>query len=390
MAWDRADPIFPWMVDIRRTLHRCPELAFQEAQTAQLIIAELDRLGIGYRYDGVGSGVIGELAGGDGPTVALRADMDGLPITEATGLPFASENPGTMHACGHDAHMTMVLGAAALLKQNPPPGRVLFVFQPAEEHGGGARVVLKSGVLDGVSAIFGGHVGHQYRVGEIMVAPGAITAHTDAFSIRIKGRSGHGARPHEATDAIIVAGLLINSIQTLISRESDPFHPSVITIGKILGGDAANIIAEDVLLEGSLRTTSPEGRRRIVTGLERMAKAAGELHNARARAEFHYGYPPVINSPLETELARAAAEKVVGPAGLAKMDFPSMGGEDFSFYQEKIPGCYVRFGARGADQPEVSLHNSRFSIDEEVLKVGAVFFEQVARDAIARLSRAAG
>lgn len=388
MGWERADPIFPWLVDIRRTIHRYPELAYREARTAQLIITELERLGIPYRYDGVGSGVIGMLdgAGGKGPTVALRADMDALPIAEATGLPFASEIPGVMHACGHDAHVTMVLGAAALLREDPPPGRVLLVFQPAEEQGNGAQVVLASGALDGVDAIFGGHVGHQYCTGQIMVEPGAITAQTDVFSIRVRGRGGHGARPHEATDAIVATALLIVAIQTLISRETNPFHPSVITIGRMVGGSAANVIAEDVLLEGTLRTTSPEGRRRIVNGLERMAKASGELHNVRTVVDFQFGCPPVVNSPLETELARSAAAKVVGEAGLAAMDYPSMGGEDFSFYLEKLPGCYVRFGARRPDQPEVSLHNAQFTVDEEVLKTGAAFFEQVARDTIAALA----
>jgi hippurate hydrolase len=388
MAWERAEAIFPWMVDIRRTIHRYPELAFQEARTAQVIIAELERLGIPYRYDGVGSGVIGELNGahGSGPAVALRADMDALPIHEATGLPFASEVPGRMHACGHDAHVTMVLGAAALLRADPPPGRVLFVFQPAEEQGNGAQVVMASGALDKVDAIFGGHVGHQYCTGEIMVEVGAITAQTDVFNIRIKGRGGHGARPHEATDAIVVAALLITAIQTLISRETNPFHPSVITIGKIVGGSAANVIAEDVLLEGTLRTTSPEGRRRIVSGLERMAKAAADLHNAKVEVDFQFGCPPVINSPRETELARAAAIKVVGEERLAPMEYPSMGGEDFSFYLEQLPGCYVRFGARQPDQPEIALHNAQFTVDEDVLKVGAMFFEQVARDTIRELT----
>lgn len=386
MGWERAESIFPWMVTVRRAIHRHPELAYQEARTAQLIMTELDRLGISYRYDGVGSGVIGRLDGGSGPTVAVRADMDALPIHEATGLPFASEIPGIMHACGHDAHTAMVLGAAALLRREPPPGQVLFVFQPAEEQDNGAQVVLASGALDGADAIFGGHVGHQYCIGQIMVEAGAITAQTDSFVIRVKGRGGHGARPHEATDAIVVASLLITAIQTLISRETNPFHPSVITVGKIAGGSAANVIAEDVLLKGTLRTTSPEGRRRIVNGLERMCKATAELHGARIDIDFQFGCPPVINSPRETELARAAALKVVGAGGLTAMDYPSMGGEDFSFYLERIPGCYVRFGARRPEQPEISLHHAEFTVDEEVLKVGAAFFEQVVRDAVRELA----
>lgn len=379
----RSEHLYQWMVDVRRALHRQPELAFEEVETAKRLMAELDELGIEYDYAGPGSGVIGRLAcdRADAPTFALRADMDALPGAENTDLPFASTIEGKMHACGHDAHMTMVLGAAALLKASPPPCHVLFVFQPAEEKGGGARTVMQSGVLDGAQAIFGAHVTHHYRVGEIMVAEGTITAQSDRFGIHIRGRGGHGARPHEATDAVVVAALLVTAIQTLISREINPVFPSVITVGSVHAGTAPNVIAEEAHLEGSIRTTLPEVRDVLHRGLTRMAKAMGELHNAAVEVDITPGYPPVVNSAREAAIAHRAAETVVGREGLMAMDHPSMGSEDFAFYLERIPGCYVRFGARRRDDEYIPLHSPEFDINEEVLKVGSAYFDEVIREA---------
>jgi len=378
-----VERIYPRMVGLRRSLHRHPELAFEEIETAGIVMEELARLDIPHDYGGVGGGVVARITGKtDGATIALRADMDGLPGDETTGLPFASQNPGRMHACGHDGHMAMVLGAAALLKDDPPPGNVLLIFQPAEERGGGSRVIIRSGVLAGVSAIFGGHVTRHYRVGEIMVAPGAITAQSDRFCIRIQGRGGHGARPHEAVDAVVVAGLLIMAVQTLVSREVNPMHPSVVTIGQVTAGSAPNVIAESAILEGTIRTTLPQVRQHVVKGLERIAKATGELHNAKVEVQVSEGYPPVVNTPNETNVARRAAGKVVGEQGLVPMDHPSMGSEDFAYYLREIPGCYVRFGACREGWENIPLHSPAFDFDEEALKVGAAYFNQVAREAI--------
>lgn len=383
-GFDIAEPFFARMVELRRALHRHPELAFEEAQTAQLIIDELERLDIATDYDGVGSGVIGHLNSADpkAPTVALRAEMDALPGAENTDLPFASTIAGKMHACGHDAHMAMVLGAAMLLKQNPPDGNVLFVFQPAEEKGGGARTMVQSGRLASVAAIFGGHVTHHYRVGEIMVAEGVITAQSDRFAIHVKGKGGHGARPHEAIDAVVIAGSLITLLQTLVSREINPVYPSVVTIGKVRAGSAANVIAEEAMLEGSIRTTLPEVRQHLHAGIRRMAASMGELHNAQLEVTINEGYPPVVNTARETQIAYQAARAVVGDGGLMAMDHPSMGSEDFSFYLDDMPGCYVRFGARIQDSEYIPLHSPTFDIDEAVLKVGAAYFDRVAREAL--------
>ncbi len=384
---NRVGEIYPQMVELRRAFHRHPELAFEEAHTAELIVQELDRLGVPHEYSGPGGAVIGCLtsAAGASPTIALRAEMDALPGAENTDLPFASTVEGKMHACGHDAHMAMVLGAASLLTESPPPGTVLFVFQPAEERGGGARVVLESGALRQVRAIFGGHVTHHYRTGEIMVSDGVITAQSDRFRIEVRGRGGHGARPHEATDAVVVAGLLITALQTLVSREINPIYPSVVTIGRVEAGSAPNVIAEHAVLEGSIRTTLPPVRMQLHQGVERVAKAVGELHNAEVSVAIDEGYPPVVNTPRETEIALAAARDVVGDAGLMAMDHPSMGSEDFSYYLQKLSGCYVRFGARREEREYIPLHSPEFAIDEAVLKVGARFFERVARRALEEL-----
>jgi hippurate hydrolase len=370
------------MVELRRAIHKHPELAFEERKTAALIMDELDGLGVPYTYEGQGSGVIGRLeVDADLPTIALRADMDALPGAENTDLPFASTIEDKMHACGHDAHVAMVLGAAHLLARRPPGINVRFIFQPAEERGGGARTVIAAGALEGVDAIFGGHVTHHYRVGEIMVSAGTITAQSDRFAIDVHGRGGHGARPHEATDAVVITGLLITALQTLVSREIDPVHPSVVTIGRVEAGTAPNVIAETAHLEGSIRTTRADVRDQLHDGIRRMARAFGELHNASLDVSIDMGYPPVVNSRREAELAFRAARDVVGDAGLMQLDHPSMGAEDFSYYLEQIPGCYVRFGARAEDQPYVPLHSPAFDVDEQVLAVGAAFFERLVRDA---------
>lgn len=380
---------FRRMVDIRRHFHRHPELSFEEVETAGTIMAELDRLEIPYEYGGKGSGVVGRLTGSDldGPTVALRAEMDALPCTERTALPFASEVPDRMHACGHDAHMAMVLGAAEMLRASPPPGTVLFVFQPAEERGNGSLVMMRSGMLDGATAIFGGHVTHHYDVGEIMVTRGTVTARADRFTIRVRGRGGHGARPHEAIDAVVIAGILVTTIQTLVSRTVNPAYPSVVTIGSVRAGSAPNIIAEDAVLEGTIRTTRFEARQQIVDGLHRIANALGHLHGAEIAVTMGEWSPPVVNTDRETDIARHAAQQVVGNDAVVEQDYPSMGAEDFSYYLRDIPGCYVRIGTRGANGEYVPLHSPLFDVDEEALKVGACFFERVAREAMDHYAR---
>ena len=369
------------LVALRRWFHQHPELSFAEAETAQRIIAELDGLGIGYDYAGVGHAVIATIDGEDStaPAIALRAEMDALPGEETTGLSYASENPGVMHACGHCAHMAMLIGAANLLHEDAPPGPVRLIFQPAEERGGGARVAIKDGALDNVAAIFAGHVTHEFQTNTIMIRDGDVTAQSDGFTIRVRGKGGHGARPHEAIDAVVIGGFLITALQTLVSRETNPLHSSVITIGSIHAGSASNVIAETAELQGSIRTSREEVRKHIHRGMRRMVSAVAELHNASIEIDIRNGYPPVVNEPASTAIARAAAADIVGSDHVVAAEYPSMGSEDFSFYLQQRPGCFVRFGARAPDWEPVPLHSPAFDIDERVIGVGARFLDRVAR-----------
>lgn len=379
----RAELIQPWLVELRRTLHRFPELAFEERRTQKTLCEELTLLGIPHRTAGNTTGIIARVEGKQsGPTVALRADMDALPGQESTGLPFASENEGVVHACGHDAHMTMVMGAAALLAKWPPDaGNVVFLFQPAEERGQGARAMIKEGALEGVEGIFAAHVGHAYPTGQIMVTSGAITSQSDRFQIYVEGKAGHSARPHEAVDAVAIAGVLITAVQTL-SRRLNPLHPAVVGINKVQAGTAANVIAGTAVLEGSIRTSTPESRAQIHEGLRRIARAAGVLHDARIKVEIQHGNPPVVNTEREVGIARGAVTETLGPDGLIPVEPPSLGAEDFSLYLDQVPGAYVRIGARKEEWDYVPLHSPSFTIDEDALKVGAAFFDCLARRAL--------
>ncbi len=381
--------LYPHLVELRRWFHEHPELAFEEVKTAEFISAELERLGLACRYPGKGHSVLGELVtASDRPFVALRAEMDALPGEETTHASYASRHPGKMHACGHGAHMAMVLGAAALLAEEPPSGNVRFVFQPAEERGAGSRTAIADGALDQVTAIYGGHVTHEYEPGIIMVRDGVVTAQSDRFAIHIRGEGGHGARPHETTDAVVVAGMLITAIQSLVSRETNPLHPTVVTIGRVQAGTAANVIAGEAFLEGSIRTTLAEVREHIHRGLKRMGDAAAELYDATVAVDITQGYPPVVNAPSQVLIARRAAIQILGEQCLRAAEHPSMGSEDFSYYLEKVPGCFVRFGARPAGWEPIPLHNPAFDVDEDVLKVGAAFFDAVARQGLAAAATA--
>ena len=384
----KSEKIFSRMVELRRAIHSHPELAYEEENTARLIMDELDRLKIPYEYGGVGGGVIARIGSDNkSPSIALRAEMDALPGDENTGLPFSSRIKGKMHVCGHDGHIAMVLGTAALLMERPPRGNVVLIFQPGEESRAGSKKIIESGALEGVKAIFAGHVTRHYRAGEIMVSEGAITAQSDGFTIKVKGKGGHGARPHEAVDAVVVSGLLIMAVQTLVSREINPAHPSVITIGRVEAGSAGNVIAEEAILRGTIRTTLPEVRKHLKDGLKRIARATAELHNATIKVEMREGYPPVVNGEKETKIARRAAVNVVGKEGVVPMDHPSMGAEDFAYYLKEIPGCYVRFGARREGWENIPLHSPSFDFDEGVLKIGADYFDEVVRAATDEIAK---
>ncbi len=380
------DELFEWMREIRRRIHEQPETAYKEHRTAGLIAERLRELGIDHTTGVAGTGIVGRLVIDKKlPTVALRADMDALPVTENTGLAFASQITGVMHACGHDGHVAILLGAAALLKNRHPSGNVIFIFQPAEEDKGGAMPMIEEGILDGVDVIFGGHIENHYKVGEIGIRTGVNTAYTDAFEIHITGRGGHAARPHESIDAVIIANHLVTCFQTIVSREVDPLCPVVITVGVINAGTVHNAIAENAELKGTIRTTEEAVREQVSARIKKIASSLSGLYDAKIDVDIIQGYPPVINHARECDFARAVAERIFGKEGIISIPMPSLGGEDFSYYTQKVPGCFVRFGAAKAGHEYVMAHSPRFDFDEEVLRVGAAFMSEVARYAMDKI-----
>lgn len=379
--------LIEWMREIRRTIHQYPELANKEHRTQRYICEKLQELGLPYRTEGLHTGIVATMGSSvhenaDFPCVALRADLDALPVDEKTGLAFASKLPGLMHACGHDGHVAMLLGAAAMLQHVELPGSVILLFQPAEESGEGALAMIEDGAFAGIQAIFTGHIDRHFRVGQIAAEPGLICAYTDKFEIKVCGRGGHAARPHETIDAIVVASLLVMSIQTLISREINPSYPTVVSVGRFSGGSAYNVIAEEAILEGTIRATHPEIRAQIIDGLQRMVRAMDGLYNAKTTIHFRDGLPPVINHPVAARLARKAAKIIVGQEGVVKQLHPSLGGEDFAYFLQKVPGCLVRFGAGHPELPNTPAHSPYFDFDEGVLPIGAAFLAQVAWQAL--------
>jgi len=373
--------LYDRLVALRRELHRYPELSWQESRTAGVISTFLHSLGIQHRTNVAGTGVIADITGKTGvPCVVLRADTDALPIQEETGLEFASVHNGVMHACGHDGHTAMLLGAAALLSQEKDlPAPVRLVFQPAEEKGNGAMVMIKEGVLDGAGLIFGGHLDRHYHPGTIVVSEGPVNASSDNFSIEIIGQGAHGARPHESIDAVVVGSLMIMALQTIVSREVDPARPSVVSVGQFHAGTAPNVIAGQARLEGTVRAQDPSVRQQLLSSVRRIAESIAQLHGAKIHIAVAEGTPPLVNHPEMATLARRAAIEAVGEANVLPMKTANMGAEDFSYYLEKIPGAYVRFGSQVPGREGYPAHSSKFDFDEEALAVGAAYYQTIAK-----------
>ncbi|QWR78989.1 amidohydrolase [Candidatus Magnetomonas plexicatena] len=375
------------MVEIRRTIHKTPELGFKEHETSALICKRLRELGLDYTAGIAGTGVLGRITTSpNAKTVAVRADMDALPVFEETRLEFASCVPGVMHACGHDGHVAIALGAAALLRENPPPGNVLFVFQPDEEGTGGAKPMVDAGVLNGVSAIFGGHLDLHYKTGEIAMKPGVNTAFTNGFDVEITGRGGHAARPHEAVDSVLIACQMVVQTQAIVSRMIDPLVPAVITIGKIEAGTVNNAIAESALIQGTIRTIDTSTRETIFNKLQILAVSLSVFYDAEIKVTIHSGYPSVVNDSHIYEIAKDAAVMTVGRENVVEYPNPVMGGEDFSFFAEIVPACFVRYGARGSvNEHAGSAHSSRFDFDETSMITAAEFMANAVTIALKKL-----
>ena len=376
------------LIALRRDLHQHPELSFAEGRTKDVLARELERLAPAGLDHVARTGLIARFAGRNprAPVVAIRGDIDALPIQEATGLPFASVHAGVMHACGHDVHATWTIGAAALLAESPAEGDVLVVLQPAEEIGEGAAAVLASGLLGGVTAIFGAHVDRRFTVGQVVAQAGPLAASADVFAIVLVGRGAHGARPHEASDPIVCMAALISALQTIVSRRVNPATPAVVTIGSVNAGTAANVIPERAELHGTLRATDRETRALLHFELREIAKHIAAAHHVEATVTFGAGVPPVINDARAARWAAAAAQDVLGSDAVVPLGITNMAGEDFAWYQERMPGCFLRVGAREPDQQVIAAHSPQFDVAEDAIFVGAAVLAECARRASAAVA----
>jgi len=324
------------------------------------------------------------------PVVAVRGAIDALPVQEATGLPFASRRAGVMHACGHDVHASWAVGAAFLLAEQPADGDVLVVLQPAEETGQGALGILGSGILDEVRAIFGGHVDRRFGVGQVVAEAGPLAASADTFEIVLHGQGAHAARPHESADPIVGAGALITAIQSIVARRLNPASAGVVTVGTVHAGTASNVIPDRATLTGTIRAVEPAVRRLLHDELRRIANGVAAAHRLEAEVSLGLGTPPLVNAPEPAAWARAAAASVLGDAALVPLGFLNLAGEDFAHYLEKIPGCFVRVGAREPGGDVVPAHAPKFYAAEESLFVGAAVLAETARVASRALHTGAG
>ena len=370
------------IIDWRRDFHQYPELGFDEHRTSKIIGEALKEMGLVPQMNVGKTGVTADLTFGEGPTIALRADMDALPMQETSGLDFSSKHDGVMHACGHDGHMAMLLGAAKVLTQNGDSfnGTVRFIFQPAEEGAGGARYMIEDGCLDGVDEIYGIHVWNYQPVGEVGITDGPVLAAADMFEIKIKGIGGHGAAPQGTVDAVVVSSHLVQALQTIVSRNTNPLESTVVTIGTINGGHNFNIIADEVTLSGTARAYTEENRNLIKTRMAEIIDGVSKTFGAEISFDYEDGYPPTINHTDPANKVLKAAERVVGEK--AGMPYLSMGGEDFSYYLQKIPGCFFFVGSAPNDQKlfETPHHCSHFTMDERALLVGPSIYLNLVDD----------
>ena len=371
------------IVKLRRELHKYPELAFEENNTGRIIARELEKLNIGVKK-GIGrTGLVGILKGQrQDKVVALRADMDALPILEESEVPFASKNRGKMHACGHDAHMAMLIGAAKILSQSKANlnGTVKLIFQPSEEKNpGGAPSMIEDGALadPDVDVIFGQHVTNEMPAGKFGFRSGPLMASADEIYLTVIGKGGHGASPHKTVDPIPMAAQIITSLQNVISRLRNPFEPSVLTIGSIHGGSATNVIPDEVKLSGTFRTMNESWRKKGLEIIRRTAEATALGFGGKCEVEISRGYPVLVNWESETELAKKSAEKLFGKKSVTTLT-PVMSAEDFAFFLQKVPGTFWWIGTGNKRiGATASIHSSKFKIDEEALINGAALLAYV-------------
>jgi hippurate hydrolase len=372
-------------VDLRRDLHAHPETAYQEHRTAALVARELGEYGLEVHQGLGGTGVVGVLRCGTGNrAVGLRADMDALSITERTGLPHQSGAQGKMHACGHDGHTAMLLLAARHLSESRSfDGTAVFIFQPAEEGGAGAKAMIEDGLLERfpVEAVFGMHNIPGIPVGQLAVMPGAMMASGDAFRIVLTAPGGHAAMPHTTPDPILAGSALVQEIQSIVSRALDPLEPAVVSVTQFHGGEATNVIPATVTLQGTARSFTPEARRTIEAAMRRLAEGVARGYGLDVSVEYRHGYPPTVNTPREAELARGALERLVGPGQVLTGLRPLMTSEDFAYMLQARPGAYLWIG----NGDTARLHTPLYDFNDDVLTLGAAAWVRIVEEALPAL-----
>ncbi|HXI80327.1 MAG TPA: M20 family metallopeptidase [Verrucomicrobiae bacterium] len=388
---DAAEALQPEVVAIRRRIHRRPEIGLDLPATQAVVLEELAKIGLEGRRGTALSSVVAVISGGrPGPTILLRADMDALPVHEDTGLDFGSEIDGAMHACGHDTHVAMLLGAARLLQERRAelPGTVILMFQPGEEGYAGARTMIEEGLLD--AAAGGGvrptgalaiHIGTRYPTGEIHLRPGPQMAATDVIRITVRGRGGHASAPHDAVDPIVVAAEIVLALQAMVTRRIDVFDPAVVTIAQITAGTTNNIIPETAFLFGTIRSVSGETRENVRAGVRRVAEGIAAAHGATAEVDLEAGYPVTINDPPFTAFVMDTARSLIGDDRVAEMPAPIMGAEDFSYVLQDVPGAMAFLGARPAGQDPATApqnHSNVVVFEESAMPVGVALYAAVA------------
>ena len=372
---DESMSISDWIISIRRELHEHPELMYEEFKTSELIRRELDKLEISYKHPIAETGVLASIGNGNGPCVALRADMDALPIHEETDVSFKSKIDGKMHACGHDCHVSMLLGAAKLLKgkEDQINGTVKLLFQPAEEGGAGGKLMREEGALKNpaVERIFGLHVWPQMPSGQIGSREGTFLAATSSLNLTVKGVGGHAAVPQLTKDPVLTSARIITNLQSIVSRELDPLDSGVVSITVINGGNASNVIPSDVVVKGTLRSLTMDGLRELQKRVKEIAEGIAQTHGCEAVVEYvGNDYPPTVNDSDMWKFAKGIGIELLGDENVSDLD-AVMGGEDFAYYTEKVKGCFVVLGMNNPDIDAThSVHHPMFKADEDALHIG--------------------
>ena len=387
--WKECKELQEYIVGLRRDLHQIPEVGKELPETSAYVAAELDKIGIPYVRSEKDSGILAVIQGGKpGKTICLRADMDALPITEATGLPFASRHEGCMHACGHDTHTAMLLGAGKVLwaHKDELAGTVRLMFQTAEEQSRGAEVMIENGGVEGADAVFGTHIGtildKTIPAGTFIVPSGCCMAAFDKFFIKIHGKGCHGSTPEKGIDPVNIAAHIVLALQAITTRELNATRPLVLTIGKIQGGSQYNVIPDEVVIEGTIRTLEEEVRQFTAKRIGEIAEATAAVFGGTVDYEMVWGAPPVINDDAMAAMAAKAAKAVLGEDKvITKLPAPNMGGEDFAYYLQKLPGAFMFLSSSNPEKgTDVSHHNPKFDVDEDVLWEGAAVFTAIVEE----------